>query len=105
MKAAMSQVLFFDLQGSYVSDSVRLGDSEVAPTAVLTYLGLPTGSSIKNTRKLVLRNAERQHRIAYASVATPQLNLEGKALSRIYNSVALPHILYLTHFGHYYWIW
>ena len=29
-------------------------------------------------------------------MVTSQLNLERKALSRIYNSVALPHILYLT---------
>ena len=40
MNAAKSQVLFFNLNGSYVPDSVRLGDSEVAPTTVRTYLGL-----------------------------------------------------------------
>ena len=70
----------------------------MAPSTVLTYLGLSNGSSIKNTRKLLLRNAERKRGIAYASVVTSQLNLEREALSRIYNSVALPDILYLTPF-------
>ena len=75
-----------------MTDSVCLGDSAVALTTVLTYLGLPIGSLIKNTRKLLLRDAECKLRIAYASVVTLQLNLERKALFRIYNSVALPHI-------------
>ena len=44
MNAAKSQVLSFNLHGSYVPDSVCLGDGEVAPTTVLTYLGIPIGS-------------------------------------------------------------
>ena len=98
MNAAKSQVLFFNLHGSYVPDSVYLGNSEVVPTTVLTYLGLPTESSIKNTGNLLLRNAERKLRSASASVVTSQLNLERKALFRTYNSMALPHILYSTPF-------
>ena len=99
MNAAKFQVLFFNLHSRYVPDSVCLGDSEVASTTLLAYLGSPIESSIKNTRKLVLWNAERKLRIAYASVVTSQLNLEQKALSRINNRLALPHILCLTHFG------
>ena len=98
VNAAKSHVLFFSLHGSYVPDSVSLGDSEVAATTVVTYLGLPIGSSIKNTRKLLLWNAERKPRVTYANVLTSPLNLERKTLSQMYNSVALPHILYLNPF-------
>ena len=54
MDAAKSQVLFFNLNGSYVPDSVRLGNSEVASTTILIYLGFPIGSSIKNTNTFAL---------------------------------------------------
>ena len=77
-------------------DSVCLGDSEVAPTNLPKYLGLPIGSSIKNTWKLLLRNAEQKLKIAYASVVTSQLNLEWKALSWII-IVWLSRIFYIWH--------
>jgi len=81
MNTAKSQVLFFNLHGSCMPDSGCQDDSEVAPTTVLTYLGLLIGSLMKNIRNLLLQNAKRKLRMDYASAVKQLLNLERKALS------------------------
>ena len=78
MNGAKSHVLFFNLHSSYVHISVCLSDSKVAPTTALTSLGLPIGSSIKDTRKLLLRNTKRKLEMLMLAWLHYSLILNGK---------------------------
>ena len=91
-------MLFFNCPDSLVPESVRLGFSDIVPKSELVYLGLPIGSSLRNTRKLLIKHAERKIRAAYASIVHSQVSLKRKLLAKLYNSIALPHVLYLTPF-------
>ena len=73
--AAKSQVLLFNSNRFQTLDSVNLGDSDVLPLQELVYLGLPTGTSLKSTRKLLIARTERKIRSAYAGAVGSQLNL------------------------------
>ena len=81
-----------------VPESVRLGFSDIVPNSELVYLGLPIGSSLRNTRKLLIKHAERKIRAAYASIVHSQVSLERNLLAKLCNSIALPHILSQTPF-------
>jgi hypothetical protein len=91
-------VLFFDCPDSLVPEIVRLGFSDIFPKSELVYLGLQIGSSLRDTRKLLIKHAERKIRAAYAIIVHSQVSLKSKLLAKLYNGVFLPHILYLTPF-------
>ena len=98
LNAAKSQVLLFNFNRSETPDRVNLGDSDVVPLQELVYLGLPIGTSLKSTRKLLIARTERKIRNAYAGAVGSQLNLGKRHLAKVYNAVSLPHVLYLVPF-------
>lgn len=91
-----SAVLFFNCPED--NATVRLGGITVTPSSHITYLGLPIGRNLRETQSLLIEHLSKKVRIAYAGVVTSRRNSSRKYLARLYNAVALPHVLYLSPF-------
>ena len=100
LNAEKCDVLIFNEINTTRSDniSIDLNGTEVKPCVKLKYLGLPIGKNLKKTRLLMLESMETKIRRAYGTIDISQFHLNSAHLARIYNSVVLPHILYLVPF-------
>jgi hypothetical protein len=94
----LSLVLLFNFNRSETPVRVNLGDSDVVPLQELVYLGLPIGTSLKTTRKLLIDRTVRRIRNAYDGAVVSQLNLGKRHLVKVYNAVSLSHVLHLVPF-------
>lgn len=92
-----SEVMLFNWNKS-VLPHIQLGSQSVEPVESLVYLGLPIGDTLSSTRSLIITHIERKIRTAYGATISSKRNLNRFSLARIYNAVAVPHILYITPF-------
>ena len=95
--AEKSEVVFFNWKQASPRD-IPLGNSRIKPVDHITYLGLPIGSSVMHTRQLLIAHIERRVGLSYASFVTNKLRFNRHLLSKLFNSVALPHYLYISPF-------
>ena len=87
----------FNLKGN--SDmQLELSETSIPLSNSLIYLGMAIGRSIKETIKLVIQNLVKKIRIAYASLASNITNLSRFHLSKLYNSLTVPHLLAMSPF-------
>ena len=92
-------LIFNELDATRLDDiSVDLNVTEVKPCVKLNYLGLPIGKNLKKTKLLMLESMETKIRHADGTIVSSQFRLSRAHLTRIYNRVVLPHILYLVPF-------
>lgn len=96
--SSKSEIVLFNWKTDFCVPTIALGSSSVQPVDHLIYLGLPIGSSIRHTRKLLLEQLKRRISASYASVVSCKLRFNRLLLASLYNAIALPHILYATPF-------
>jgi hypothetical protein len=66
---------------------------------IFKFLNLSIGiTNWKKTKQLMLENIESKIRRSYGAIVSSQFHLNRALLARIFNSVALPYILYLVPF-------
>lgn len=85
----------FNLKG-YSDKSLQLTETCIPLSKSLIYLGMPIGNSIKETIKLAIQNLEKKTRLAYASLVSNVTHLSRFHLSKLYNSLTVPHLLALS---------
>jgi hypothetical protein len=92
-----SEVVFFNWKHA-ASGDISLGNIKIKPVDHITYLSLPIGSSILHTRQLLIAHIGRKVGLSCASFVTNELRFNHHLLSKLFNSVALPHYLYVSPF-------
>ena len=92
-----SEVILFNWRNPSTS-LINMDGSLVKPSDHITYLGLPIGTSIGHTRRLLISHVERKISISYAVIVKSKLRFNRYILASIYNATALPHLLYIAPF-------
>ena len=78
--------------------TIALGNTNVKPVQFITYLGLPIGSTLKTTRRLLIDHLQKRIGFAYSKIVSNKLRCNRKVLARLYNAIVLPYFLYLSPF-------
>ena len=76
--------------------TVSVDGAIIAPSSSLKYLGLRYGRDKKTTRTLCLDTLVSNLRVSYAKLAPLKYSYNRQILARMYRTVAVPHVLYLS---------
>jgi hypothetical protein len=95
--AETTDVVLFNWKGP-LPDEIVLENSKIRPSDQIVYLVIPIGNAISHTRHLLTEHIKRRISASYASIVSAKLCFNRRYLSTLYNTVALPHILYIAPF-------